>query len=239
MRVIDCTLTIDAATKWPGFPRSLVYGKPETRWAIETVATVRENQVRSTRFEGCTQHFTHIDAPCHYFEGAMENHEVPVERLVTEAVVFDMMHKQAGEMVSGADLEATGRGSLLRPGDIAIIRTGWVDKMFGTFEFWQQMIGLTMDAADWLIDKGIVALATDFMQCDPPLDPPQGRKHGQPDWSPNHLKFLSRNIIMQEWCCNLAEIRKTRVLWICAPMKLRATDGAPSRNFAIELDSLE
>jgi arylformamidase len=238
VRVIDCTLTIDAKTKWPGFPRSLIYGRPESEWVIEPVATVRENHVQSNRFVGCTQHFTHIDAPSHFFEGATPNDEVPPQRLVAEAVVFDMMHKNANEKVSAQDLQSTGRGDLLRPGDIAIIRTGWVDKMFGTLEFWSQMIWLTTDAADWLIKRGVAAVASDFMQCDPPLNPPEGRKHGHPDWSPNHKKFLSRGIIMQEFCCNLHQIQKARVLWVCAPMKLRGTDGAPARCFAIELDSL-
>ncbi|MGO4889870.1 cyclase family protein [Anaerobacillus sp. MEB173] len=232
MRVIDLSLTIDPETQYPGFPRSKVYGKPESKNVIRKVASVEENQVSSHEVELCTQHFTHYDAPSHYVIGGLNNDEVPLDWLVGEAVVFDMMHKKAGECVSAADLEASG--VQMKEGDIVIIRTGWVDKMFGTFEFWENMITLSPDAGQWLMDRGIKSLVQDFMTCDHPLYPPKGREWGTDQWAPNHQLFLGNNVCLIEWCTNLAEIKEERVLLCCAPIKLKGTEGAPCRVFAIE-----
>ncbi|MFJ5760792.1 cyclase family protein [Neobacillus sp. NPDC093182] len=232
MRIIDLTLTIDPETKYPGFPRSKVYGKPESVNQITKVASVEENKVSSHDVLLSTQHFTHYDAPSHYIIGGLNNDEVPLDWLVGEAVVFDMMHKKAGEIVTAADLEATG--VQMKKGDIVIIRTGWTDKMFGTFEFWDQMIYLSTDAAEWLMERGIKSLVQDFMTCDSPLHPPAGREWGTPNWSPNHLTFLGNNVCLIEWCTNLGEIKEERVFLACAPIKLKGTEGAPCRVFAVE-----
>ncbi|WP_172371659.1 cyclase family protein [Sporosarcina jiandibaonis] len=232
MRVIDLSLTIDPETKYPGFPRSIVYGKAESSNAIKKVASVEENTASSHEVELCTQHFTHYDAPSHYVVGGLNNDEIPLDWLVGEAVVFDMMHKEAGEVVTAEDLEATG--VQMKKGDIVIIRTGWVDKMFGTLEFWEKMITLSPDAGEWLMERGIKSLAQDFMTCDHPLYPPEGREWGTPEGSPNHRLFLGNNVCLIEWCTNLAEIKEERVILCCAPIKLKGTEGAPCRVFAIE-----
>jgi kynurenine formamidase len=48
------------------------------------------------------------------------------------------------------------------------------------------------------------------------------------------LTFLGRDICLIEWCTNLGAISEPRVLFICAPIKLKGTDGAPCRVMAIE-----
>ncbi|MFZ4450963.1 cyclase family protein [Salibacterium aidingense] len=232
MRVIDLSLTVDEETQYPGFPRSKVYGKPESKNIITQVASVEEDKVSSHNVQLSTQHFTHYDAPSHYFTEGLKNDEVPLDWLVGEAVVFDMTHKQAGEAVTAADLEASG--VQMKEGDIVIIRTGWVDKMFGTLDFWEKMIYLSTDTADWLMERGIKSLVQDFMTCDPPLNPPKEREWPNDNWSPNHLTFLGNNVCLIEWCTNLTEIKEERVFFACAPTKLKGTEGAPCRVFAVE-----
>ncbi len=232
MKVIDLSLTVDEETQFPGFPRSKVYGKEDSKNEIKKVASVEENKASSHEVKLCTQHFTHYDAPSHYFVGGLDNDEVPLDWLVGEAVVFDMMHKKPGECVTAEDLENSGVE--MKEGDIVVIRTGWTDRAFGTFEFWDKMIYLSTDAAEWLMERGIKSLAQDFMTCDSPLHPPEGREYDSPDWSPNHQVFLGNDVCLIEWCTNLGEIKNERVLFACAPIKLKGTEGAPCRVFAIE-----
>jgi kynurenine formamidase len=232
MRIIDLSLIIDPETEYSGIPRDRIYFRPAYKTTITPLGTVEENGVFSCKLEMSTQEFTHYDAPAHFDVNGLLNHEVPLDNVVGEAVVIDMMHKKEREGVSGDDLERSGVE--VRPGDIAIIRTGWTDRAWGTLKFWEDMIYLTMDAADWLIEKGIKSLAQDFMTCDPPLSPPPERKWPAPNWAPNHKKFLLRGICLIEWCTNLGAIKEQRVLLICAPLKLKGTDGAPCRVMAIE-----
>lgn len=231
-RIIDLSLTIDPECEYIQFPRSRVYGRPEPPCHIDVVSKLEEVQIYVCRFDMTTQSFTHYDAPRHYMPGRWTNDEVPLDRLVGDAVVIDMMHKQPDEAVTADDLDRSGVD--VRPGDIALIRTGWTDRAWGTARFWEQMIYLSTDAADWLIERGIKGLAQDFMTCDPPLKPGPGREWPKPDWSPNHKKFLGRDIVLMEWLTNLGSISQPRVLLACAPIKLKGTDGAPCRAFCIE-----
>lgn len=234
-RIIDLTLTIVPADSWIQFPRKLAgTGRQEPPTKIEAISTIEEYGVLAHRFETTTQSFTHIDAPRHFFKDGLTNDEVPLERLIGEAVVIDMLYKKPKEAVTAKDLENSR--IKVKKGDIAIIRTGWTDKAWGTKKFWEEMIWLSEDACDWLIDKGIKALAQDFFtdvypflvceKCGALLPSSKG--------SPNHHKFLKNGIILIEWCTNLIAIKKQRVTLICLPLKLKGTDGAPARVIAIE-----
>jgi kynurenine formamidase len=232
MNIIDLSITIDEETKYAGFPRSLVYGEPESSTKIVEVASLKENKVQSHNFTMCTQHFTHYDAPAHFLEDGLQNHELPLSSFIGEAVMFDMLHKEPSSYVTAKDLNATG--IIPQEGDIAVIRTGWTDQAWGTFRFWDEMIGLSTCAADWLLEHNIKSVAGDFMLCDSPLHPPKGREHGSANWSPNHFKFLENNVVMLEWLVNLEKLKEKRFLFGSVPIKLKGTDGAPCRAFAIE-----
>lgn len=240
-RIIDLTLTVTPAESWVQFPRNLVKGALEPPTKIETVSTVKKHGVFVNYFETTTQSFTHYDAPIHFDENGLANDEVPLEQFMGEAVVIDMMHKKPGEGVTAADIEASG--AVVKRGDIAIIRTGWTDRAWGTREFWEKMIYLSEDACDWLIARGIKALAQDFMTDLAPIRKcevcgqltPVPRVPGGPQPERSHRKFLKDNgIILLEWLTNLGEIKKPRVFLICLPIKLKGTDGAPVRAVALE-----
>ena len=233
-RIIDLSLTIDPACNYIQFPRSTVYGRPEPATTIETVSDINEVNIFVCKFSMTTQSFTHYDAPAHYIKGGLKNDEVPLETLIGEGPVIDMMHKAPNEGVTAEDLEKSG--AEIRPGDIAMIRTGWTDRAWGTRQFWEEMIYLSTDACQWLIQRKIKALAQDFMTCDPPLNPPPDRRWPAPRWSPNHLDFLGAGIPLIEWLTNMGSITQPRVTLICLPIKLKGTDGAPCRVIAIEDD---
>lgn len=237
-KVIDLSLEIVPAESWVQFPKKIVVGADEPPTRIVTIMDNRSTgNSFAQRIETTTQSFTHIDAPSHFFMDGITNEQVPLEKFIGEAVVIDMMHKNAGEEITAEDLEKTG--VKINSGDIVIIRTGWTDRAWGTEKFWVDMICLSLDAGDWLIEKDIKSLALDFY----PDPRPIGRcvhcgglyKLERSKWR-NHHKFLKKGIILMEFLTNLGAIKKPRVTLICLPLKIKGSDGAPARVVAIEED---
>ncbi|MEE9274687.1 MAG: cyclase family protein [bacterium] len=231
-RFVDLSLVMDPKDTYVQFPRDEIYDKPAPGTAITPIAALDTEHIANFRFETTTQSYTHYDAPSHFFHDGLCNHELPLDHVCGEAAVLKVPGKGPSETVTAADLEATGVE--IRPGDIAIVSTEWTDRAWGSRDFWENMIYLTTDAADWLIARGIKALAQDFMTCDSPLHPPEERKWPAADWSPNHIKFLSRGICLIEWCTNIGAIQNERVLLVTGAIRLKDTEGAPARVIAIE-----
>ena len=78
-----------------------------------------------------THNSTHVDAPWHYNstiggERAQTIDELPLEWFFAPGVVLDMTHKEDGDPVTAAEVEAELEriGHELRPLDIVLVRTG-------------------------------------------------------------------------------------------------------------------
>ncbi|ARK32291.1 cyclase family protein [Halalkalibacter krulwichiae] len=234
-RLIDLTLEVKSADSWIQFPRNIVSGAEEPPTKMKALTTIGKQGSFVQTFSTTTHSYTHIDAPAHFFPNGTPINEVSLEQLVGEAVVIDMMHKQPSEGITAKDLEDSGVE--VKKGDIAIIRTGWTDKAFGTQEFWEKMIYLSEDAGKWLAEKKIKALLNDFMTDLAPLStcPKTGSLIANPKNSyPSHHTLLGAGIVLIEWCTNLVSIQKERVIVVALPLKLKDGDAAQARVIAIE-----
>ena len=234
-RIIDLSLTMKNAGSWIEFPRKVVFGAVELPTVIEPFTRPLKHYGAVYRFETTTQSFTHIDAPTHFDDRRdISVDKLDLKKLIGEAVVIDVPNKKPKDVVTAKDLEASG--ARVRKGDIALVRTGWTDRAWGTREFFEKMIGMSPDAADWLLSKGIKAIATDFRMDVPPLDTcgECGGLIPVPHQDENRLKFYRKGVMMIEWVTNLGAIRKERVFFICLPLKLEGADGSPVRAIAIE-----
>jgi kynurenine formamidase len=236
-RLIDLTLPVQTQYDWTKYPARRAFGQWEPPTILTEFASIEKDGLMMHRLETTTQSFTHFDAPRHFYADGLACDEVPLDQFVGEAAVFDLLHKQPGEAVHAADLEAAG-GSF-RPGDIALLRTGWTDRApWGTERMWREMISLEEDACDWLLARGVKSLALDFQADVNPFRVCSdcGRLTPSGRGSPNHRKFLGAGVVLLEWLTNLAAISRPRVLLVCLPLKLVGVDGAPMRAIAIEDD---
>ena len=237
-RNIDCSLNIVNAGAWVQFPRRLVTEAPEPPIKVEQIATIEKNGFIVYRLELTTQCFTHIESAVHFIEGGRTIDEVPIDWLINDGVVIDMMHKQPGEAVTGEDLEKSQAD--VREGDTIIIRTGWTDRCFGTREFWEKMIHLDTSAADWIVAKKPKALMQDFMTDIAPLQVCEccGSLLPSPEMRKNpatcHHKLLGSDMLLIEWCTNLGTITKERVQVIALPLKIKGAEGGPARVIVVE-----
>ena len=110
---------------------------------------------------------THVDAPWHYFptsEGKPSRtiDQIPLEWCYGKGVRLDFRHKQAGEAIEIADLEAALKKIRyrLQPYDIVLIWTG-TSRHFGTADYENKHPGMTRASTLWLIDQGIRVMGID------------------------------------------------------------------------------
>lgn len=176
---------------------------------------------------------THVDAPRHYDpRRGLAVHQLPLEKLVTQAIVLDLTHRVGLVEISAEDLEnaLAKTGETINHGDGALIYVGmgskyrtwitesWLDSEYGKAPY------LGEGAVKWLLGKRIGVLGIDA------LTPDGGQDH-----RPVHQILLrDNNIPIVENLCNLDKIAKPRVMFIALPPKIVGASGFLARAVAIE-----
>lgn len=163
---------------------------------------------------------THIEAPYHYLKEGMDVSEIPLSRLMGEAVILDFSYKKTNQAIEREELEA--RGKEVQEHDIVILKTG-LDKNYRT-PLAHHRPYLTPEATQWLVEKKISCLATDA----------SGFEVRGIDSQPNHELLFKNNIPVIEHLTNLEKLTKKRVFLIALCWKVRGLDSSPVRVIAIE-----
>jgi kynurenine formamidase len=183
---------------------------------------------------------THIDAPVHFAQGHQSVDQIPLDRLVGEAIVVDVTAKAESDRdyrVSVDDLTAWERTNGAIPaGSIVLLRTGysrfWPDaaKYLGTAERGQDAVaklhfpGLHQDAAKWLAEsRRIKAVGLDTASID----------YGQSTLYESHRTLYERDIPAFENLTNLDRVPAKGAFIVALPMKIKGGSGAPLRAMAI------
>lgn len=175
--------------------------------------------------------FTHIDGPRHRVPDGPTLDAIPLSYLVREAAIVDLSDKGANDPITAADLEQRGRH--VRPGDIAVLKTLWPTKCpFESEEFWQRAPYLAPDAAQWLVQRGVVAVGYDFPQEYVIREQPR-RPVAADEWV-IHETILRNGILNIEYLAHLEQITRDRILLVALPLKVEGADGALARVIALE-----
>jgi kynurenine formamidase len=242
-RIVDLTLPVTSGMA--GIPKIAFYEQHPTRVQAVTVvseaqrATLAAERVdllpdapitnsMNTVFTLNTHIGTHIDAPRHFYADGASVTDLPLDRIVMrEAVVVDVSHKQAGEGVTGADLERSGVKP--GPGQIAVIKTLWTDRAFGKPEFWAKTIHLEPSVGEWVEQQGVCAVAMDCF----PEKPFWLMTLTPAERGANHKRWLKAGIPMIQMLTALDRIGPKFTL-TALPLTLQGMDGAPARVIGIE-----
>jgi kynurenine formamidase len=182
---------------------------------------------RGSTFSMFAHYGTHVDAPNHFIEGATAIDQAPLNHLLGPAALVELDDHGQEAAITGATLEARGRS--VRRGDIAILRTGWSDRCWGTAPFWTEGPYLTLDGADWLVERGVRAVVYDFSE-----EYAVRRPGFQGKDCVVHHRILGEEIYNIEYVQGLGKIHAPRLAIIALPIKLVGCDGAPARVVAIE-----
>lgn len=173
----------------------------------------------------CTHIGTHVEVPYHHWKDGADTADFPVHKLIAPGVCLDFSHKKDGDTIT---LEEIRRHEhRIQRGDIVFIRQG-ADKLYHS-ERWNEQAHLSIEANQWLVDKGIACLGTDAAGLEVPGT----------DYQPNHVAVCKAGIPMIESLCRLEELGEERHLVIVLPLPIVGLDASPVRVVAIKKQALE
>jgi kynurenine formamidase len=131
---------------------------------IKRAVSHAEHGVLSQRIRTVMHTGTHVNAPRHLVQRGCGIGELPLERFFGSGVVIDCP-KEQWELVTADDLEAVP----IAADDIAIIITGWHRRYADSQEYFAHAPGLSVDAAQCLVERGVKLVGIDTPHVDHPL----------------------------------------------------------------------
>lgn len=225
------------------FSEETVYWVTAKQFQLEVVAkgdTDKGFFYAANNFETAEHGGTHIDAPIHFSKGKQTVEEIPLDKLIGNAIKIDVSQKALKDqdyLVSVQDFkEWEATNGKIEDGVIVLLETGhskyYPDKLkyLGTNQRGAEAIkllhfpGLSAEAAKWLVEnRSISAIGIDT----PSID------YGQSEYFKSHVILLSDNIPAFENVTNLSQLPNTGFEVIALPMKIKGGSGAPLRIVAI------
>lgn len=168
-------------------------------------------------------HFgTHVDAPCHWINGAPAMDRVPLERFYGPGVIW---HIDAGDRGAIGVVELERATPRMQDGDIVLIDTGWWRHM--NTERYEEHPFLTGEACDWLVARGAKLVGVDSSS------PDQAAHYRSKDYDfPVHNTLLSNGVLIAEHLTNLTPLADKRVEIMFLAINIAGCDGAPARPIA-------
>jgi arylformamidase len=217
-KLIDLSVGVNANTLSPPSTNIRVEITPHRRgpgfWQVSSV-----NQGLHTG--------AHIDSPLHVFKDGITTAEISLDQVIGEAITIDLSFVEANHKITIDDLKRGGADQV-RKGDIALLRTGWTDKMYGKWpDYFTQSPFFPPESAEWLVAKDPKSIGFDFFEeyC-----------ARLPDFTsedfPMHRVILGAGIVIMEGITNLGALPRQRVPFYAPFYKIEGTEGAPARFFA-------
>jgi len=217
-RIVDLTLTISEQTVV--FP---------SHWHPKVEVTVlgrHASEGRETRRIVLGTHTgTHCDAPRHFVSGGKTIDELPLDGFIGPARVLDLSDVPPCQAVDLPELQRRLGG--VCP-ERLLLRFDWSDH-YREPDYYTDYPFLTMEAARWLAEEGILLLGMDSPSPDNPAD-----SRGTERDSPVHKLLLAHGVILLEYLTNLRELTTDEPQLVALPLKVAEGDGAPARCVAIE-----
>lgn len=156
---------------------------------------------------------THVDAPWHSIPDGATVERMELASLIGPVWVADLGDADAvtAPVLERAKIPADTRRLLLRTRNSEFWKRG--EKKFR-----EDFVGLVPDASDWIVNRGIVLVGTDYLSV---------QKYSEKSME-THDILLRRNVVIVEGL-NLSEAAQGSYQLICLPLKIAGAEGAPAR----------
>lgn len=208
MRIYDVTLTISPElVVWPEDPPVQLYRTSQ----ISSGDISNVSHINMSAHTG-----THIDAPCHFIEGGETVEDVPIDLLIGRVYLLHLPHAEhiTLDMVKDSPIPPRTKRVLFRTRN----SDQWQQNIN---DFDQNYVGLTPEAAEYLVARGVKLIGVDYLSVAP-----------FNDVVTTHQVLLRSGVVVVEGL-DLSRVPQGRYTLYCMPLKLRGADGAPARAILI------
>jgi kynurenine formamidase len=236
-------LAVDTGGEWVDlshdFSDETIYWPTSEPFQLTTVfvgKTAQGHFYSAYKFCAAEHGGTHLDAPVHFAEGRQAVDQIPLDRLIGQAVKVDVSTKALADrdyQIGVVDLIGweSKHGRIPRD-SIVLLQTGysrhWPDRAayLGTALRGQEGVtrlhfpGLAPQAAEWLVKKRkIKAVGLDTASID----------YGQSKRFESHVTLSGQGVPVFENLTNLERLPARGAEVVALPMKIRGGSGAPLR----------
>jgi arylformamidase len=204
MRTYDITLTITPEMiVWPGDPPV----KMQRLSSIDAGDNANVTQVSMSCHTG-----THVDAPDHFLNNGKTVESLSLDLMVGRAYVLHLPNVNliTASILMDADIPPRTRRLLFKTRNSEY----WAN---GNREFQTDFVGLSVDAAELLVDRNVKLVGIDYLSIAP-------YKQGKPV----HTILLDAGMVVIEGL-DLSKVSQGRYTLHCLPLKLGGAEGAPTR----------
>jgi kynurenine formamidase len=167
---------------------------------------------------------THMDAPFHFNANAPAIDQIEIKRYICDNALLLKIQKDSNQMITGDDILTNSKYEI-KEKDTVVFSTGWEKRIKEKGNYYiSNNPGLTKDAAEYLVQKRVNAVAIDGPNID----------IGDNTEFTAHKILLSNNILLIENLCNLFKFNNQRFTLLVTPLKLMGASGSPIRAIGIE-----
>jgi len=204
MRIYDISLPISPELPtWPGDPAI----------TLERVEKIEEGaNANVSRLEMSAHSGTHVDAPFHFLSGGSTIEKLSLKILTGRVYV---LHLPNVNIITADDLKRAGIPPRTRRIIFKTRNSSYWAKKTPTFQ--TDFVGLSLDGAKYLVDRGVKLVGIDYLSISPYK---QSR--------PIHEVLLNAGMVIVEGL-DLSGVSQGRYTLYCLPIKLAGSDGAPAR----------
>ena len=215
--LIDITIPFrDGMVHWPS----------DVAPRIERIMDVdRGDEVTISKLQVLSHTGTHIDAPLHFVPKGGTIDEMPLDTMIGPARVIEIKDPESVKLEELAPYD-------VRPGERILFKTQNSSRLYKTDEFSKEYVFVSYEAAEYLVDRGIVLVALDYLSiC---------KYETEADWDSVteyltksdmhrvHRIFLENGIYILE-AVNLSGVEPGEYELICLPIKLERGDAGLAR----------
>ena len=188
---------------WPSGPPIRLL--PQPHLSKDGSYTINETVIQMGSHTG-----THIDAPYHFVAGGRRLHEIPLERLIGRATVFEIPVVRS---IGIRELK-----SLTWDGVERVLFKTENSKHWQDGAFYEDFVYLEPEGAEFLVSRGVRLVGIDYLS----IEKFRAEKHL------THFVLLTRNIVVIEGL-DLSRVPQGDYTIYALPLNLQDADGGPTR----------
>ena len=202
-RLIDISVPITRGLPtWPG----------STGFNVEqTLSFERGDGITVSRLDLDVHTGTHVESALHYVEGGDPVETLPLDAFIGPALVVDLGSADAigADELEAADIPGETERLLLRTRNSGSLRAGQ--------DFREDFVGLTLDGATWIADRGLRLVGTDYLSVQRFGDDPE-----------THRVLMRAGVAILEGL-DLSAVDSGEYRLTCLPIRLHGAEAAPAR----------